>query len=60
MRFLGFQTPMVMVSDPDVIRALYSGREHGLPPGRTFALRPIMGPQLGAAAGGSEHLRAAG
>ena len=25
-RFLGFQTPMVMLSDPDAIRALYSAR----------------------------------
>ena len=31
--FLGFQTPMVMVSDPEAIRALYRGRENGLPPG---------------------------
>ena len=42
-RFLGFETPMVMVSDPEAIRALYSAPEHGLPPGRTFALKPIMG-----------------
>jgi hypothetical protein len=32
-RFLGFQTPMVMVSHPDAIRALYGAREHALPPG---------------------------
>ena len=32
-RFLGFQTPMVMLSHPDAIRALYGVREHGLPPG---------------------------
>ncbi len=42
-RFLGFQTPMVMLSQPDAIRALYTVPEHGLPPGRTVALRPIVG-----------------
>ena len=54
--FLGFQTPLVMVSDPDAIRALYSGREHGLPPGRTFALRPVMGPRSLLLLEGAEHL----
>jgi hypothetical protein len=42
-RFLGFERPMVLLSDPEAIRALYSEREHGLPPGRTIALRPVMG-----------------
>src|SRR5215210_5831352 len=37
-RFLGFRTPMVMVSDPEAIRALYSEPGHGLPPGRTLTL----------------------
>ena len=55
-RFLGFQTPLVMVSDPDAIRALYSEREHGLPPGRTFALRPVMGPRSVLLLEGAEHL----
>ena len=32
-RFLGFRTPMVMLSDPEAIRALYTERRHGLPPG---------------------------
>ncbi|MGI8623853.1 MAG: hypothetical protein ACR2NB_10330 [Solirubrobacteraceae bacterium] len=41
--FLGFRTPMVMLSDPEAIRALYAEPAHGLPPGRTLALRPIMG-----------------
>jgi cytochrome P450 len=39
-RFLGFRTPMVMLSDPEAIRALYSNPEHGLPAGRTIALLP--------------------
>ena len=42
-RFLGFERPMVMLSDPQTIRALYAEPAHGLPPGRTLALRPIMG-----------------
>jgi cytochrome P450 len=56
-RFLGFQTPLVMVSDPEVIRALYTVREHGLPPGRTFALRPVMGPRSVLLLEGAEHLQ---
>jgi cytochrome P450 family 135 len=55
-RFLGSQTPLVMVSDPDAIRAVYSGREHGLLPGRTFALRPVMGPRSVLLLEGAEHL----
>ena len=33
--FQGFKTPLVMVSSPEVIRALYAERGHNLPPGRT-------------------------
>jgi cytochrome P450 len=44
-RFLGFNTPMVMLSDPEAVRALYGNREHGLPPGRTLALLPVLGPR---------------
>jgi cytochrome P450 len=47
---------MVMVSDPEAIRALYSAPEHGLPPGRTFALRPIMGGRSVLLLEGREHL----
>ena len=54
--FLGFQTPMVMLSDPEAIRALYTAPEHGLPPGRTVALRPIMGARSLLLLEGSEHL----
>jgi cytochrome P450 len=56
-RFLGFQTPLVMVSDPEAIRALYTERENGLPPGRTFALRPIMGPRSVLLLEGAEHMQ---
>jgi cytochrome P450 len=55
-RFLGFETPLVMLSDPDAIRALYGEPEHGLPPGRTLALRPIMGPRSVLLLEGREHL----
>jgi len=56
-RFLGFQTPLVMVSDSEAIRVLYSEREHGLPPGRTFALRPVMGARSVLLLEGAEHLQ---
>ena len=55
-RFLGFERPMVMLSDPQAIRALYSSSEHGLPPGRVIALRPIMGAQSLLLLEGREHL----
>jgi cytochrome P450 len=54
--FLGFQTPMVMLSDPEAVRALYTNPEHGLPPGRTVALQPIMGSRSVLLLEGREHL----
>jgi cytochrome P450 family 135 len=55
-RFLGFRTPMVMLSDPEAIRALYGNAEHGLPPGRTLALLPIVGPRSLLLLEGRDHL----
>jgi cytochrome P450 len=55
-RFLGFERPMVLLSDPEAIRVLYTEREHGLPPGRTFALRPVMGDRSVLLLEGREHL----
>jgi cytochrome P450 len=55
-RFLGFRTPMVMLSDAEAIRALYSKPEHGLPPGRTLALLPIVGPRSLLLLEGRDHL----
>ena len=55
-KFIGFETPLVMISDPEAIRALYTARENGLPPGRTVTLEPIMGPQSILLQEGSEHL----
>jgi cytochrome P450 family 135 len=54
--FLGFERPMVMLSDPDAIRALYTAHEHGLPAGRSIALLPVMGPGSVLLLEGSEHL----
>jgi cytochrome P450 len=53
---LGFETPLVLVSDPDVVRAVYSEPAHTLPPGRTVALKPIMGARSLLLLEGREHL----
>jgi cytochrome P450 len=55
-RFSGFQRPTVMLSDPEVIRALYTEPAHTLPPGREVALRPIMGASSVLLVSGREHL----
>jgi cytochrome P450 len=55
-RFLGFERPMVMLSDPEAIRALYMEHSHGLPPGRTATLMPVLGPRSVLLLEGSEHL----
>jgi cytochrome P450 family 135 len=55
-RFPGFEQPMVMLSSPEAIRALYTAHEHGLPPGRTITLLPVMGPDSVLLAEGAEHL----
>jgi len=54
--FLGFRSPMVMLSHPDAIRALYGERGHGLPPGRSVALLPIVGARSLLLLEGREHL----
>jgi cytochrome P450 family 135 len=54
--FMGFKTPMVMLSDPAVIQALYTNPKHGLPPGRSIALMPIMGPRSVLLLEGPDHL----
>jgi cytochrome P450 family 135 len=55
--FLGFERPMVMLSHPDAVRALYSEHEHALPPGRKIALLPVMGPESVLLLEGREHLQ---
>jgi len=55
-RFLGFERPMVLISDPAAIKALYTERSHGLPPGRNIILEPIMGSSSLLLLEGGEHL----
>lgn len=54
--FLGFRSPMVMLSDPAAIRALYTEPAHGLPPGRALSLEPLVGPRSVLLLEGPEHL----
>jgi cytochrome P450 family 135 len=56
LRFLGFERPMVLISDPAAIKALYMERENGLPPGRNIVLEPILGSQSLLLQEGAEHL----
>jgi cytochrome P450 family 135 len=55
-RFLGFERPMVMISDPAAIKALYMERSHGLPPGRNIVLEPILGSRSLLILEGADHL----
>jgi cytochrome P450 family 135 len=55
-RFVGFERPMVLISDPAAVRALYTERRNGLPPGRSFALEPILGHRSVLLLEGEEHL----
>jgi cytochrome P450 family 135 len=55
-RFLGFERPMVLISDPAAIKALYQERSHGLPPGRNIILEPIVGSKSLLIQEGAEHL----
>ena len=55
-KFLGFERPMVLISDPAAIKALYMERSHGLPPGRNIILEPILGPRSLLIQEGAEHL----
>jgi cytochrome P450 len=54
--FLGFQSPMVMISDPEAIKALYREPSHGLPPGRNVFLEPILGSRSLLLLEGPDHL----
>jgi cytochrome P450 len=56
LRFLGFERPMVLISDPVAVKALYTERSHGLPPGRTIVLEPILGSRSLLLQEGAEHL----
>jgi len=56
LNFLGFKTPMVIVSDPEHVRGLYSESTNGLPPGRSAALLPLLGARSVLLTEGAEHL----
>jgi cytochrome P450 family 135 len=55
-KFLSFERPMVMISDPVAIKALYTERSHGLPPGREIILTPVVGPHSVLVIEGADHL----
>ncbi len=55
-KFVGFERPMVLISDPAAIKALYTEREHGLPPGRNIVLEPVLGSRSLLLLEGSDHL----
>ena len=55
-KFLTFERPMVMISDPAAIKALYTERSHGLPPGRDIILTPIVGSRSLLVLEGADHL----
>src|SRR4051794_2043354 len=55
-KFLGFERPMYMLSDPAAIKALYTERSHGLPPGRNVFLEPILGARSLLLLEGEDHM----
>ena len=55
-RFTGFETPMYVISRPETIKAVFTERANGLPPGRTVTLEPLLGPDSLLLLEGSEHL----
>jgi cytochrome P450 len=55
-RFLGFQTPLYLTSDPAATKAVYSNRANTRPPGRATTLEPVMGPRSILLLEGAEHL----
>jgi cytochrome P450 family 135 len=54
--FLGFERPMVMITEPAAIKALYTERDQGLPPGRNIFLEPILGSRSLLLLQGADHL----
>jgi cytochrome P450 len=55
-KFLGFERPMVLISDPAAIKALYTEPAHNLPPGREIVLEPVLGSRSLLLLEGAEHL----
>ncbi|HJZ38134.1 MAG TPA: cytochrome P450 [Solirubrobacterales bacterium] len=54
--FVGFERPMVLISDPVAVKALYTERRNGLPPGRSFQLEPVLGARSVLLLEGEEHI----
>jgi cytochrome P450 len=54
--FVGFERPMVLISDPAAVKALYTERRNGLPPGRSFQLEPVLGARSVLLLEGEEHI----
>jgi cytochrome P450 family 135 len=54
--FVGFKTPMVLISDPEAVKAIYTERANGLPPGRNVVLEPVMGPRSILLLEGEDHM----
>jgi cytochrome P450 len=55
-KFLTLERGMVMISDPAAVKALYTERSHGLPPGRDTLFTPIVGPRSLFVTSGADHL----
>jgi cytochrome P450 len=54
--FVGFERPMVLISNPAAVKALYTERRNGLPPGRSFQLEPVLGARSVLLLEGDEHI----
>lgn len=54
--FVGFKTPMVLMSDPAGVKATYTNSKNGLPPGRNIVLEPFLGSRSLLLLEGAEHL----
>ncbi len=55
-KFLGFETPLYLTSDPAATKAIYSNSRNTLPPGRNATLEPVMGADSILLLEGAEHL----
>jgi cytochrome P450 len=55
-KFLGFKQPMVMISDPAAIKALFTEPAHSPPAGREVFLEPIVGSRSLLLLKGPDHL----
>ena len=55
-RFAGFKTPMILVSDPGLVKATYSNPNNTLPEGRIALLQPVLGKKSVILLDGKEHM----